>query len=118
MKDSEDTLGQIALTFETMKSSKVPIPPLPGGRGRGEPRGGVLEKGYGWTEKTQLVQYLDWLSTRRGFSISNFNYPEIAACTQIPGGVGKGVGLLAAQRQEVGVEGAAGTKGAERREYL
>lgn len=36
MKDSEDTLGQIALTFGTMKSSKVPIPPLPRGEGESE----------------------------------------------------------------------------------
>lgn len=46
MKDGEDTLGQIALTFGTMKSSKVPIPPLPRGEGerRANGEGGQCKK--------------------------------------------------------------------------
>lgn len=58
MKDGEDTLGQIALTFGTMKSSKVPIPPLPWGEGERRANGevgGVQEEGYGWTEKTTRI---------------------------------------------------------------
>lgn len=111
MKDSEDTLGQIALTFGTMKSSKVPIPPLPRGEGESGRLGG--EQGGLWLYwENTTVQYLDSLSLRRGFLISNFNCLSIATGSRAGSRqAGKGVGLHIAQHWEGGWRGHWGRRG-------
>lgn len=114
MKDSEDTLGQIALTFGTMKSSKAPIPPLPRGEGEREGNRGSVRKGL-WLDWKHTTSIISGLAQHEERLFDKQLHRWIVACIHSDSWWGgKGCGALHGRTSEGQGGGGSGDEGGKK----